>query len=774
MRLNQWRQAGVMLVLMLGQGMVLLAQPITPRIGYVFPAGGRQGTTFQVKVGGQYLEGVTNAFICGGGVQVKVVDFNKPLSVGQFTKLRDEIKELQDKKSEATKSSKRSGKTTATWTAADEKQIEEIRAKMFKNPPKRPGNPAIDEVATVQVTIAPDAEPGEREVRLGTPFGLSNPLIFFVSQLTEYAEKNAKPTEEKGNFKSFKKKTTDQTRYIGSDTQITLPATVNGQIMPGAVDHYRFYARKGTRLVVVARARQLIPYLPDAVPGWFQATLALFDSKGKELAYDDDFQCNPDPVLYFEIPRDGEYMVEVKDAIYRGREDFVYRITLGELPFVTGIFPLGGPVGSKTSVELKGWNLPVTNIVQDASNLEPGIHSLALRKEDRVINRVPFMVDNLPECLEREPNTSESPQRITLPVIVNGRIGAPGDWDVFCFDGKAGSEIVAEVFARRLNSPLDSMLKLTDAAGKQLAFNDDHEDKGSGLNTHHADSFLRATLPANGTYYLYLGDAQRKGGPEFAYRLRVSAPQPDFALRVVPSSVSVRGGTSVPITVYALRKDGFSNEIALVLKDAPAGFTLTGAKVPAGQDQVRLTLTAPAITQDYPVSLHLVGTATLQGRTVTRLGVPADDMMQAFAYRHLVPAQEFKVDVFGRYMAKRSVRILSATPVKIPAGGTARLEVGIPLISAFVGKIDLELSEPPEGISIKNIAPAGEGTEIVLQCDGAKAKPGLKGNLIFTAFAGKFPNAPAKTKPGMGKFRPSLGALPAVPFEIVEQKLSAK
>jgi hypothetical protein len=31
-----------------------------------------------------------------------------------------------------------------------------------------------------------------------------------------------------------------------------------------------------------------------------------------------------------------------RDALYRGREDFVYRIAIGELPFVTDIFPLGG------------------------------------------------------------------------------------------------------------------------------------------------------------------------------------------------------------------------------------------------------------------------------------------------------------------------------------------------------------------------------------------------------------------------------------------------
>jgi len=37
--------------------------------------------------------------------------------------------------------------------------------------------------------------------------------------------------------------------------------------------------------------------------------------------------------------------------------------------------------------------------------------------------------------------------------------------------------LVAEVYARRLNSPLDSVLKLTDTASRSLAFSDDQEDK---------------------------------------------------------------------------------------------------------------------------------------------------------------------------------------------------------------------------------------------------------------------------------------------------------
>ena len=105
-------------------------------------------------------------------------------------------------------------------------------------------------------------------------------------------------------------------------------------------------------------------------------------------------------------------------------------------------------------------------------------------------------------------------------------------------------------------------------------FNDDYDDKGAGLMTHHADSLIAATLPADGTYYLHLGDVQHKGGAEYAYRLRISEPRPDFALLVVPSSINVRAGASVPITVYALRKDGFAGEIATHVEGRPEGIHL--------------------------------------------------------------------------------------------------------------------------------------------------------------------------------------------------------
>jgi hypothetical protein len=747
------------------------AQQVAAHVGYVYPAGGRQGATLEVTIGGQFLDGVANAFVSGAGVEAKVIEHVKPLTQNQFNKLRDQLKELTDKRSAALRSSRGRGgqgqpqaAPKPAWTAEDEKLLAEIRKKMATFV-RRPANPAIAEIVTLQVTMAPDAQPGQRELRLETPLGLTNPLVFCVGQLPEFSKKAAKVSDELAGGKGARYRDTPKPSTPEAPVEITLPTILNGQIMPGGVDRYRFQARKGERLVVAASARELIPYLPDAVPGWFQAALALYDAQGNELAYAGDYRFHPDPVLYYEIPSDGQYVIEIRDSIYRGREDFVYRIALGELPFVTSVFPLGGKAGEPTTVELKGWNLPVDKLTLGAEAKGPGIQPLSVRKGDLISNCEPFAVDTLPACLEQEPNDQpESAQRVTLPVIVNGRIGQPGDRDVFRFEGRAGEEIAAEVSARRLNSPLDSVLKLTDAAGRQLAFNDDCEDKGSGLLTHHADSYLRATLPADGTYYLHLGDAQQKGGAEHAYRLRISPPRPDFELRVVPSSISVRGGSSALLTVYALRKDGFSGEIALALQDAPEGFVLSGGLVPAGQDQVRLTLSVPPTSLKEPLNLHLEGRAIVEGKEVSRPAVPAEDMMQAFAYRHLVPAQELKVAVSGRGIARSAVRILSPTPVKIPAGGTARVQVGVPT-STFFGNLQLELDEPPEGITIQQVSSGRTGSEIVLQSDAAKVKPGLKGNLIVRVFTARS-QSPGKAKAAASKRAP-VGTLPAIPFEIV-------
>lgn len=491
----------------------------------------------------------------------------------------------------------------------------------------------------------------------------------------------------------------------------------------------------------------------------------MYDAQDREVAYADDYRFSPDPVLLYEVPAEGEYEVEIRDSIYRGREDFVYRITIGELPFVTSVFPLGGTAGQRVTVDLEGWNLPTGTMVKECEKRDGGGGIADLMDHaSSVVNSPCFAVDTLAECLERESNDSPATAQKLVPgVIVNGRIQQSGDRDVFCFEGRAGSEIVAEVLARRLGSPLDSVLRLTDVAGRQLAFNDDREDKGDGLATHHADSLVHLVLPADGMYYLHLGDAQNKGGSEYGYRLRVSPPRPDFELRIVPSSVNLRGGTTVPLTVYALRKDGFQGDISLALRDAPSGFSLSGW-VPAGPDRVQVTLTAPATPTSEPICLSLEGRATIEGREVVRPVVPADDRMQAFFYRHLVPAQELRVAVSGQKMARGAVTILGDLPLRIPAGGAATVRVAAPSRS-FAGAMQLEVNDPPEGIAVEKVTSSRDVAEILLRCNGEKVKPGLKGNLIIGAFTSR----PAASKDNTPANRPGapVATLPAIPFAIV-------
>jgi hypothetical protein len=717
---------------------ILKAQQNTPHAGYVYPAGGRQGETVDVTVGGQFLDGATTAIISGPGIQAGTPEMIKLLTQGQINRLRDQLQELMEKK-----------KAGKQWTPDEQKTVDDLRKKVAGF--IRPMTPALADRVNVQLKLDPDAPPGPRQLRLVTPIGITNPITFIVGQLPEFTKPAAPVAGDR-----FRRAESIPKPTPTSVADIMLPTVINGQIPAGGVDRYRLTATKGQNLVIAAAVRQLIPYISDAVPGWFQASIALLDATGKEVAWADHYGFQQDPVLHYQVPADGQYTLQIHDSIYRGREDFVYRISIGEIPYITSIFPLGGKAGTTANLEVRGWNLPTTRLTQDNKSRTVGVYPISLAKS----NSIPFEVDTLPEITVR----GTAQQRVKLPVIVNGRIDKPGEQHVLRFEGKAGEEIVAEVIARRLDSPLDSILKLTDAKGKQIAINVDFEDKSDALITHHADSFLQIKLPSSGAYLLSISDNQRKGGPDYAYRLRISHPQPDYQLRVTPSSISSRGGLSVPISVYAIRKDGFNGEIEVKLKDAPGGFNLNGAWIPAGQSSVRMTLTLPSRKTETPVDLKVEGIAKLDGKKETRrLAVPAEDMMQAFYYHHLVAEDAWLVRITNPARGRQVWKVMNDKPVALPLDGTAPpVKVALPLGSqaAF---LQLALNNPPEGIKIDHIGLGPTGVNIFLKAD-AKAKPGLAGNLLVDAFLEiENPNnANAK------KRKVSLGTLPAIPFTVTQ------
>jgi len=769
-----------------------------PHIGYLYPGGGQQGTVIQITAGGQYLNGVTDVYISGKGVHGSFIKYIRPLrniQKEQRQLIQTRLKEVRDMRlNELPGSPNRSNSSKEKLAKKDSDKKKDAKTEEVKMPDhpllydleekslrelahissvlffprtKLQTNRQLAEMVLIEITIDPDAQPGSRELRLVTKTGLTNPMIFQVGLLPEVREL------EPNNRQAYQvPPNMARIRNLPRERSLELPVQLNGQILPGDVDRFRFRAIKGQQLVIEAHARSLIPYLADAVPGWFQATLALYDDRGREVAFADDYRFNPDPVLFYKIPENGDYELEIRDSIYRGREDFVYRIAVSEQPFVTQMFPLGGRAGAETIASIDGWNLPENSLLLDTRFGGNNIRKTAYYEDKCLSNSVTYAVDTLPECNEDESNnTPEQAQLIELPKIINGRIAESGDIDMFCFKGRAGDKIVAEVYGRRLNSPLDSLLRLIDSSGKVLVWNDDHVLKDShlhkdvmGLITHHADSYLLAELPKDGKYYIQLTDTQHHGGGAYGYRLRVSPAHGDFALRLTPSSISMRAGGTVAIWVHALRKDGFDGEIDVELKDAPAGFELNGGRIPAGCDRVRVTLTVPPKAPPKLVALQLEGHANIDGHTIKRLAVPADDVMQAFLYRHLVPTQEFLIFVEQARWGVPPVELAGNSPVRIPAGGSTLVRLKTARRANFKD-VQLQLNEPPEGLTMYDVAVVPNGLSFQLKAE--KDAVHIADNLIVEAFR----EYTVKRKDGKltgQKGRNSIGVFPAIPIEVVQ------
>ncbi len=141
-------------------------------MGYAYPAGLQRGTTCEVTVGGQYLQGVTGAICSDPGLVATYVSYKKPLSKKERRGLKDRLKELERMRKEGVNGE------PLRLTEKQVAQIAEIRAKL--KDPKKQTNVQIDEQVVLRIEATPGTVPGEGELRLISPTGLSNPIRFRV------------------------------------------------------------------------------------------------------------------------------------------------------------------------------------------------------------------------------------------------------------------------------------------------------------------------------------------------------------------------------------------------------------------------------------------------------------------------------------------------------------------------------------------------------------------------------------------------------------------
>lgn len=570
--------------------------------------------------------------------------------------------------------------------------------------------------ATFKVVIDSSVDLGCYDFRVAGTDGISNRQRFFINSLREV-------NESPGN-------TVKQPQKLGS-----LPILVNGQVLEGQEDAFNFPAQKGQQLLIQVEARAIIPYLADAVPGWFQARLNLYNESGRCIAQSDDYYFDPDPVLLWTVPEDGNYTASIKDSIYRGRDDFVYRLRIGELPWISSIYPLGRPTGSKTKFELQGINLK-----QKTVQAKDGESMICVEQGGYRSNARPVAEDNLPEVDE----SALVKGSVTLPVVINGRISQPGETDLFHFENVGPLEI--EVLSRRLGAPLDARIELQDEKGKVLGSSDDEEDISTGYITHHADPAISSK--AKGTLSLRISDAQGKGGGDFAYRIRIAPPKKDFELRIMPDVLSIPRGGYAAIKARAIRSGGFNGPIDLSVDGLPEGASCSGARIPAGQDELSFTLQMPEKCPDQTFVPRWSGTAEIDGREVTHDAPCSEDRMQAFIYHHYLPADEglirpleessFSIEIVQP--EGETIEIAVGKEIEIPIRVVRKPEKPQPENKKKGKKkrkparkvIVLALDQAPAGMTFRAPSIKPDQTEGVIKIRVRGNAAGISGNLIVT------------------------------------------
>lgn len=441
------------------------------------------------------------------------------------------------------------------------------------------------------VLIASDAPLGFRRWRVWTSQGVTESRKFVVGDLPEIVEQE-----------------------LDGDplpTRVELPVTINGRMFPREdVDIWTFAAKAGTSYTCEVMANRLGSPL--------DSRLAVFDPRGQLVAENVDGK-GVDSFLRFTAQEDGEYAVHIHDVNFDGLQHFVYRLTITDKPYVDQVYPLGGRRGTSVEFQLLGQATPDEPMLINLDEAVEPSYRKQLVVAGNTTNQVSIELSDYPEVLEGKAHGTDA---VSVPVVMNGRIGAPGEVDSWWIELAKDEPLSFAVHAANLGSLLDSVLRIHDETGAEVASND---DTGTGKT----DSGLNFKAPADGRYRLTVQDTfDSRGGELFAYRLYAEPtgePEPDFEIQLPVDSVTVDRGTEVKLKVTATRKGNFQGAITLEAGLLPTGVSITGNTIAENKNDTQLTFKANETASLEIARLQVFGTAMIGSATVKhRATKPAD------------------------------------------------------------------------------------------------------------------------------------------------------
>ncbi len=284
-------------------------------------------------------------------------------------------------------------------------------------------------------------------------------------------------TKHPGDLQSEPNNTIGTAILTGLSTEKPGAFVKSGFIDPGDVDLFQVFLTEGDRLKVKTKT------LRESSLDTF---LRLFDLQGNVLAINDDASgSNRDSYLEFVAPRSGTYIIGLSD-----RSNVNYSPTIDSVSnsrfgggYIISVAVDGAPP------EQINDDVPATALATGLSSATPG---------SRVFNGA---IGN-------------------NPLVARGL-----DRDLYAVEISAGDKLTVRVDTPAL-SDLDSVLRIFDWGGREVAFNDDRDSSTR-------DSFLEFIAPVSGRFFVGVSDftnnnynpfilASGKSGTTGSYRLTIN------------------------------------------------------------------------------------------------------------------------------------------------------------------------------------------------------------------------------------------------------------
>jgi hypothetical protein len=438
-------------------------------------------------------------------------------------------------------------------------------------------NQGDGKVGQFDVHVADSAPLGLYGLRVATTAGLSNVHLFVIDDLPLVSAESL-PIEN------------------GRRT-VTLPAAVWGAFREAQVDRFAVQIAAGERVAIETVGGRLGK---DADP-----LVSIYDSRGRLLVQSDN-----DVGLFFDsrfehtFVESGTYTVELSDSRYQGSPYWNYLLRLGKFPAARVTLPMAVRAGEKTT--LKFPELPGEAFSFEVPTHLPrgGLFAAYRRPSDNASCWFHSLVHDGVDTVEAEPNDlADQATKATVPGLLHGCIGRPGDRDAFVFELAKGQKVEFRAETRTIGSAADVELTVFGVKGNEIRRVDDVLlDEAS----------LSLVAPEAGQYRLEIRDMSGGGGPAFVYRVEARAGGPHIELASAFADFTAPQGSyqSLPVTVTRTEYPG---PIELTLIGAPAGVTLEPSVIPEGANDVICALRVPATVSTGLYSFRIEGHAKLEG-----------------------------------------------------------------------------------------------------------------------------------------------------------------